>query len=135
MTGMFGPNPHDEEGVGEEDEETVHSVKSKVYKMKKEGDKTSWTELGTGILRLKKHKTSDQRRLLMRNSSNGKININFNLYSGLKPSQSQKVVSFVGHEAGVAQTYSARVKTEDQAIAFKEALDREIAFVRAKSTE
>ncbi|KAG7098828.1 hypothetical protein E1B28_000732 [Marasmius oreades] len=135
VTGMFGPNPHDEEGEGEQDEETVHSVKSKVYKMKKDGEKTSWVELGTGILRLKKHKVGEQRRLLLRNSSNGKININFNLYPGLKPSQSQKVVSFVGHEAGVAQTYSARVKTEDQAIALKDALDREIAFVKAKSAE
>ncbi|KAF9263384.1 hypothetical protein L218DRAFT_999705 [Marasmius fiardii PR-910] len=134
-TGMFGPNPHDEEGQGEEDEETVHSVKSKVYKMKKEGEKTSWAELGTGILRLKKHKTEEHRRVLMRNSSNGKINVNFNIYAGLKPSRSQKVVSFVGHEAGVAQTYSVRMKTEDQAIALKDALDREIAFVKAKNSE
>lgn len=133
---MFGPNPHDEEGEGEEDEETVHSVKSKVYKMKKDADnKTSWAELGTGFLRLKKHKAKGTRRLLLRNSSNGKININFVLYAGLKPSLNQKSLTFVGHENGTAQTYNIRVKTEDQARELKEVLEREIAFVKAKPSD
>ncbi|KAK7035465.1 hypothetical protein VNI00_011758 [Paramarasmius palmivorus] len=134
-TGMFGANPHDEEGEGEEEEDTVHSVKSKVYRMKKEGDKTGWADLGTGILRVKKHKTTGSRRLLLRNSSNGKININFALYAGLKPNLSAKSLTFVGHEAGTAQTYNVRVKTEEQARELKEVLDREIAFVKAKSSD
>ncbi|KAJ8077197.1 hypothetical protein AAF712_004094 [Marasmius tenuissimus] len=133
--GMFGSNPHDGNGEGEENEDTVHSVKSKVYKMKKEDGKSSWADLGTGLLKLKKHKTGEQRRLLLRNSSNGKININFNLYPGLAPSQSQKTLSFVGHEGGNAQAYMIRVKTEEQARELKEVLDREIAFVKSKSTD
>ncbi|KAK1236320.1 hypothetical protein PQX77_000436 [Marasmius sp. AFHP31] len=134
-TGIFGSNPHDGDGEGEENEDTVHSVKSKVYKMKKEDGKSSWADLGTGLLKLKKHKTGEQRRLLLRNSSNGKININFNLYPGLAPSQTQKTLSFVGHEGGNAQAYMIRVKTEEQARELKEALDREIAFVKSKSTD
>ncbi|KAL0578286.1 hypothetical protein V5O48_003697 [Marasmius crinis-equi] len=134
-TGIFGSSPHDGEGEGEENEDTIHSVKSKVYKMKKEGGTTSWAELGTGFLKLKKQKAGEQRRLLLRNSSNGKININFSLYHGLKPSHTSKTVSFIGHEDGKPQTYSVRVKTEEQARELKDILDREIAFVKAKSTD
>lgn len=92
---MLGKNPNDEEGEGEEGEETVHAIKLKAYKMTKKdenGNGGGWNELGhgslvllsilmqsaessIGVLRLKKHKTTDSRRVLMRNSSTGKINI------------------------------------------------------------
>lgn len=88
--------------------------------------------------------------MLLRNSSTGKINIvslllpfldfylptfsqNFKLYPGLQPTLAKKTVRFIGHEDGVPQTYNVRTKTEDQARELKEALDREIAFVKAKS--
>jgi nucleoporin NUP2 len=74
---LFPPAQHDLEGEGEEDEETAHSVKAKVYRMSKkteEGiEKSYWADLGTGVLRLKKHKESPARRMLMRNSNTGKI--------------------------------------------------------------
>lgn len=89
--------------------------------------------------------------MLLRNSSNGKINIvckislalsvndqdcgqNFNIYSGLKPSQTKKALTFVGHSNGASQTYSVRLQTEGQATELKEALDREIAFTKAKGS-
>ncbi|KAF5317298.1 hypothetical protein D9611_003923 [Ephemerocybe angulata] len=130
----MGVNPHDTEGEGEEDEETVHAIKGKAFRMKKAGEQggPGWAELGAGIVRLKKHKETDARRMLLRNSSNGKININFSLYSGLKPSVAKKAVTFIGHDKGVAQTYSIRVPTEENAKDLKEALEREIAFVKAK---
>ena len=109
----------------------------------------------SGVLRLKKHKETDARRMLLRNSSTGKITIvstnfslilirlvyvslilhlqNFILYSGMNASVSDKVVSFIGHEDGQSTPYRIRTKTAEQANALKAALDREIEFVRAKS--
>ncbi|KAF9010578.1 hypothetical protein BDQ17DRAFT_1538217 [Cyathus striatus] len=115
--GLSIRNPHDEEGEGEEEEETVHVIRVKAHRMKKEGEKgdAGWAELGVGMLRLKKHKETGSRRVLMRNSSNGKININFKIYSGLKPLQNKKALT-----------------NENQVTELKEALERETAFVKAK---
>jgi len=131
----LGNNPHDEEGEGEEQEDTVYSVKLRAFRLKKaeKGD-SGWAELGYGVLRLKKHKETEARRMLLRNSSTGKININFNLYSGLKPSQAKKAITFVGHDDGVSQTYSVRLQSEEHAAKLKEALEKEIALVKG-STE
>ncbi|KAK7472593.1 hypothetical protein VKT23_000706 [Stygiomarasmius scandens] len=134
-TALFGNSPHDEEGEGEEDEETTHSIRLKAFRLKKSDEGAAgWADLGTGVLRLKKHKETGARRMLLRNSSTGKITINFNLYGGLNPSQNKKAVMFVGHdEGGVSQTYNVRMKTEEQAADLKSALEREIMFVKAKS--
>ncbi|TEB38348.1 hypothetical protein FA13DRAFT_1761541 [Coprinellus micaceus] len=133
---MLGVNPHDEEGEGEEDEKTVHSIKSKVYRMRKADEKggPGWVEAGHGVLRLKKHKETSARRMLLRNSTTGKININFALYSGLSPNQSKKTVTFIGHDNGVAQMYNARVPSEEAARELKEALEREVALLKAKDS-
>ncbi len=50
MPGLLTPNPHDEEGTGEENEETVHAVKLKAYRMKKADEEggSGWAELGLG---------------------------------------------------------------------------------------
>jgi len=50
----------------------------------------------------------------------------------MKPSQTKKAVTFIGHDNGVAQTYSVRVATEAQAKELKEALDKEVAAIKAK---
>ncbi|TDL26197.1 hypothetical protein BD410DRAFT_895609 [Rickenella mellea] len=128
----LGSNPHDEEGEGEEDEETIHTVRVKCYKLKEGEAKREWADHGVGFLRLKKHKTTEDRRMLLRNSGNGKIIINFKLYSGLKPARSKNAVSFVGHEDGKTAMYRIRMKEEAQASAFMEVLDRELSQVRAK---
>ena len=39
---------HDQEGEGEEDEETMHTVKTKVYKMNKAEGAVGWTDMGIG---------------------------------------------------------------------------------------
>jgi len=70
---LEGGSVHDQEGEGEEDEETTHSVKTKVYSLNKE--EGVWKELGLGVLKVKKHKETGARRLLLRNSSTGKITI------------------------------------------------------------
>jgi nucleoporin NUP2 len=102
------------------------------------------------MLRLKKHKEKGSRRALLRNSSTGKITIvrtlsdvnsfyvdillqNFNLYAEMKPSVTGKVVAFVGHENGAHMGFRLRLRSEDDAVKLRNALDREIDFVKAKS--
>ena len=58
---------------------------------------------------------------------------NFNVYSGLKPSQAKKAIAFVGHDGGASQTYNLRLQTEAQAAELKEAIEREIASLPQKN--
>ncbi|OBZ71055.1 hypothetical protein A0H81_09037 [Grifola frondosa] len=101
--------------------------------VKSEDGKPKWGDLGVGVLRVKKNKETGMRRLLLRNSSTGKITINFNVHAGMNTSLSEKVVSFMGHEEGRSTPYMIRTKTTDQASALKQALDREIEFVHLTS--
>jgi len=125
---------HDQEGEGEEDEETTHNVKCKVYKLGKTDGAAAWADMGIGFLRVKKHKETGSRRLLLRNSSTGKLVINFNVHSGLKPSVNKQTVSFIGHdEKGTAVPFRLRVKTEEAAVQLKDVLDQEVEFAKGKS--
>ncbi|PFH46730.1 hypothetical protein AMATHDRAFT_7469 [Amanita thiersii Skay4041] len=128
------PSPHDVEGEGEENEETRHSVKLKAYRLKKSDEPggPSWIEIGVGMFRLKKHKETGSSRVLLRNSTTGKVNLNFLLYSGLKATQNKKMVTFVGHDNGTSQTYNVRLASEDQARELKEAIEREVAQIKPK---
>lgn len=123
---LEGSSVHDQEGEGEEDEETTHNVKAKVYSLKKE--EGAWKELGLGVLKVKKHKGTGARRLLLRNSSTGKIMINFRIHVGMKPSVTKQVVSLMGHDdRGSGVPYRLRVKTEQAAQELKDVLDREVS--------
>lgn len=93
--------------------------------------------------------------MLLRNSGTGKINIvrlylpivfswtstlipcpqNFKIYAGLKPSRSKKSVTFIGHDDDISQPYTLRLQSEEQAVELTDALDREIAFVKAKTED
>ncbi|KAJ7045804.1 hypothetical protein C8F04DRAFT_1066237 [Mycena alexandri] len=134
---LFGndtPTGLDAEGEGEEDEETVQTARIKAFRLRKkeEAGDGGWLDIGIGFLRLKRHKETSARRLLLRNSHSGKILINFALYSGLKASQAKKSLTFVGHDAaGEPQTYSLRFRSEDTAKEFQAALDKEIAEIKA----
>ncbi|KAF8635241.1 hypothetical protein AX17_004014 [Amanita inopinata Kibby_2008] len=131
-TGLSGPSPHDVEGEGEEEEETTHSVKLKAHRMKKGDEKggPGWVEIGVGVLRLKRHKETSARRMLLRNGATGKISINFMFYAGFKVTLAKRSLTFVGHENGVSQTYSVRLPNEDQARLLKEAIEREVVLVK-----
>ncbi|KAF7321771.1 RanBD1 domain-containing protein [Mycena kentingensis (nom. inval.)] len=124
------PSTMDAEGEGEEDEETVAAGRVKAYRMKKDGEKSDvpWIDMGIGFVRLKKHKETSARRLLLRNSHSGKVQINFSLYSGFKPTVKAKALSFMGHdETGAAQMYNVRFKTELEAADFDAAIAAEVA--------
>ncbi|KAG6813371.1 hypothetical protein H0H92_011637 [Tricholoma furcatifolium] len=128
--GLITTNPHDEEGAGEEEEDTVHDTRSKILRLDKKEGGSSWTDLGVGILRIKKHKETGARRILLRNSGTGKIILNFRLYSELKPTQNKKSLQFIGHdEKGASQIYTARMPDEEKATALREALEKEIALL------
>ncbi|KAG5734464.1 Nucleoporin nup61 [Termitomyces sp. T112] len=134
--GLITKNPHDEEGKGEEDEDTVHDARLRVFKLHETDSGSSWTDLGIGILRIKKHREAGTRRILLRNSGTGKIVLNFKLYSGLKPIQNKKSLSFVGHdETGASQTYTVRLADEKAATTLREVLQKEIASIEAKSDD
>ncbi|KAI0315467.1 hypothetical protein OF83DRAFT_1173796 [Amylostereum chailletii] len=132
---LLSPTAFEKEGQGEEDEETTHEVKAKVYKLTKDKEgKQDWSELGVGVLRLKKHKTNGVRRVFLRNGTTGKIVLNFRIYVGLKPSHQKNTVSFIGHsEAGDSVPYRLRVGKAEAAEDLKNAMDREIEFVRGRT--
>ncbi|KAG0698127.1 hypothetical protein DFH29DRAFT_1019689 [Suillus ampliporus] len=121
---------HDGEGEGEEDEETMHTVKAKVFKLSKTSDKSEWKELGVGMFRLKKHNETGARRALMRNSATGRIIMNFRLFASLTPTLLKTMVSFVGHDDGAPASFRIRVKSAEQAQELKDALDREVTAVK-----
>ncbi|KAG6860765.1 hypothetical protein C0995_007797 [Termitomyces sp. Mi166 len=134
--GLITRNPHDEEGKGEEDEDTIHDARLKVFRLNETDSGSSWADLGIGILRIKKHRETSTRRILLRNSSTGKIILNFKLYSGLKPTQNKKSLVFVGHdETGASQTYTVRLADEKAATTLREVLQKEIASIEAKSDD
>jgi nucleoporin NUP2 len=126
---LFSAAQHNVEGEGEEDEETTHAIKAKVFKMSKKkedgADKSYWADLGVGMLRLKKHKESESRRMLLRNSSTGKIVI-----------VSRCTACFVSSLTAFCRTSTCmtvlniRVKTVDQASELKTAIDREVKLVK-----
>ncbi|TFY81209.1 hypothetical protein EWM64_g2795, partial [Hericium alpestre] len=127
------PGLHDQEGEGEEDEDTVHAVKTKVFKLTEGKDKEKrWGDMGVGILRLKKHKTTGARRMILRQSTTGKIIINFRIYPGLSPTLGKKnAVSFIGHgEDGAAIPYMLRFSKPEDGSELKATIEREVAAVK-----
>jgi len=134
------PGLHGAEGEGEEDEETTYTAKAKVFKFTtdREGSPT-WSEMGIGMLRLKKHKETNARRVILRSSITGKIIINFRIYPGLHPKRTAKTVAFTGHitspgkDTQTAQ-YRLRVGTEAAAIEMAEAIEHEVRLVQTDSS-
>lgn len=109
-----------------------------------------------GMLRLKKHKEKNKRRILLRNSSTGRIilvsSINFyrsrrhdrmcplplarlqNTYirKDLMPKQEKQVVSFLGlDEQALPASYKIKVSNEASASELKGALEREMGLLDA----
>ncbi|CAN8301345.1 unnamed protein product [Cochlearia groenlandica] len=67
--------------TGEEDEDAVLDLKSKLYRFDKEGNQ--WKERGAGTVKLLKHKESGKVRLVMRQSKTLKICANHLISSGM----------------------------------------------------
>ncbi|KAH9957953.1 hypothetical protein BC827DRAFT_632483 [Russula dissimulans] len=92
-----------------------------------------------GMLRLKRHRETNTRRVILRSISTGKIIINFRIYPGLQPKRTAKTIAFTGHitspgkETQTAQ-YRLRVGTEDAAKEVTEALEREVRLMQTESS-
>jgi len=134
------PGLHGGEGEGEEDEETTYTIKAKVFKFTtdREGAPT-WSEMGIGMLRLKKHKETNARRVILRSNTTGKIIINFRIYPGLQPKRTGKTVAFTGHISSPEKDtqsaqYRLRVATEGTATELVEAMEREVRLVQTNSS-
>jgi len=135
----MSPGLHGGEGEGEEGEETTYTVKAKVFKFTtdREGQPT-WSDMGVGMLRLKRHRETNARRVILRSTTTGKIIINFRIYSGLQPKRTGKTVAFTGHitspgkETQTVQ-YRLRVGTEDAAKGMTEAIEREVRLTQTET--
>ncbi|KAI0270766.1 hypothetical protein BGY98DRAFT_937424 [Russula aff. rugulosa BPL654] len=131
------PGLHGGEGEGEEDEETTYTIKAKVFKFTTYKEEApTWSEMGVGMLRLKKHKETDARRVILRSNTTGKIILNFRIYPGLQPKRTGKTVAFTGHAPSPDQKdtqsvqYRLRVVTEGAATELVEAMEREVRLVQ-----
>lgn len=124
-------NSQDVEGLGEEDEENVFSVKGKLYRF----DDGAWAGAGVGFFKLKKHKETGKKRVLFRNNSNHKLVVvrlyifspllhlltllddqNSNLFNEMEATFDGKVMAFnVQVEGGDVKPLRLRMKTQDEA--------------------
>lgn len=110
-------------GEGEEDEDSAHEVRCKIWSL----ESGKWNDLGIGNMKIKKHKTSGKRRVLVRNEGNGKVTVNFRILPTFKPNIDKNVVSFLGFTAveGKPMNYRCKIKTDDGARELKDAMERE----------
>ncbi|KAN0061770.1 hypothetical protein ACQY0O_005763 [Thecaphora frezii] len=122
-TGGEGSNGLVGEGEGEEDETSTHEVRAKFWRFDSEGK--AWKDMGIGIAKLKKHKENGKCRMLVRNEANGKVVVNFNIYASIKPKQEKNVLSFLGFDGSTPTQYRCKIKTDQGAQEFKEAVEKE----------
>ncbi|CAM9860571.1 unnamed protein product [Discosporangium mesarthrocarpum] len=98
---------------GEEDEEVTLEVRAKLYRFSKE--ERTWADLGVGKLRLMRNKSTDNRRIVLRNDM-GKVVLNVATYQGMNVTLSEKgkSVTFIGNtEQSGPTSFMLRVKSED----------------------
>lgn len=96
--------------TGEEDEESIHSIRAKLYTM---AEDQSWRERGTGTLRVNvPKKSSDKRpaRLVMRADGVLRVILNVALFKGMKCELQEKFVRIVAFEDAKPVHYAIKVR-------------------------
>ncbi|WFD44468.1 hypothetical protein MPSI1_003136 [Malassezia psittaci] len=106
-------------GQGEEEEETKHEVRAKIWKL----DQGKWQDLGITVFRLKYNPSFSKTRVLARNAVNGNVVLNFNLYAGMKITCEKTIVSFVGMIDAKPCSLRCKVKTNQAADALTQAFN------------
>ncbi|KII85996.1 hypothetical protein PLICRDRAFT_44450 [Plicaturopsis crispa FD-325 SS-3] len=94
--------------TGEEDEDTVHQVRGKLYAL----TDNAWKERGTGQLKLNVRQSDGSRaRLVMRKEAVYTLILNVTLFKGMKVyiDQDPRYIRFSVIEGGMAQHYNLRV--------------------------
>ncbi|GAO49903.1 hypothetical protein SAICODRAFT_21871 [Saitoella complicata NRRL Y-17804] len=102
----------DGKGEGEENEDTVHSVRGKIFKKNDEG---GWSEIGVGLIKINVDKETNKARVLGRIQGSGKLIINVRLQARLPYTLLNKTNIQVPSpiEGGVVESYLIRVKAEN----------------------
>ncbi|GAK68088.1 pH domain-like protein [Moesziomyces antarcticus] len=108
--------------TGEEDEETIHSIRAKLYTM---ADDQSWKERGTGTLRVNvpKHSARDKARLVMRADGVLRVILNVSLFKGMKCELHEKFVRIVAFEDAKPVHYAIKMSNPNNAAALMDVLD------------
>ncbi|KZT56162.1 hypothetical protein CALCODRAFT_425202, partial [Calocera cornea HHB12733] len=97
------------EGEGEENEITLHDTRCKLYQaMVKQDGGPEWSDRGVGVVRLKKDRDSEKKRLLFRQDGTSRVQMNFYIYPTLQATVDQKIVSFTGLDSGKPCAYRMR---------------------------
>ncbi|KAJ9124276.1 hypothetical protein QFC22_001076 [Naganishia vaughanmartiniae] len=113
---------HQQVPTGEEDENTIHSVRCKLYVM----DAGAWKERGTGSLHLNIHKKDLSARVVMRAEGVLRLILNTPLYAGMKAELTDRYVKFPIVEEGKIHHIAIRTRNMDEATALHEAIERYI---------
>ena len=113
-----GTNVLTSKGEGEEDEDTAHEVRAKIWRL----DTGKWQDMGISIMRVKTSRTTQKSRVLARNAVNGNVVLNFSLYEGLKVTREKNVLMFLGFIEAKPCNLRCKVKTEEAAETLKKAL-------------
>ncbi|SPO29494.1 related to YRB2 - Ran-GTPase-binding protein involved in nuclear protein export [Ustilago trichophora] len=109
--------------TGEEDEESIHSIRAKLYTM---AEDQSWKERGTGTLRVNvPKKSSDKRpaRLVMRADGVLRVILNVSLFKGMKCELQEKFVRIVAFEDAKPVHYAIKLSNPNNAAALMDVLD------------
>lgn len=120
---------------GEEDEEVIFKIRSKLFRFNKELGE--WKERGTGDVRLLKHKESKKIRLLMRREKTLKICLNHYVNAEIELSENVgSDRSWVWHAIDYADgtrdeaMLAIRFRDSENANLFKEAYDKAAAHMK-----
>ncbi|SNX85784.1 related to YRB2 - Ran-GTPase-binding protein involved in nuclear protein export [Melanopsichium pennsylvanicum] len=109
--------------TGEEDEESIHSIRAKLYTM---AEDQSWKERGTGTLRVNVPKQSlDKRtaRLVMRADGVLRVILNVSLFKGMKCELQEKFVRIIAFEEAKPVHYAIKLSNPNNAAALMDVLD------------
>ncbi|EPQ31414.1 uncharacterized protein PFL1_00749 [Pseudozyma flocculosa PF-1] len=113
--------------TGEEDEQSVHSVRAKLYTM---ADDQSWKERGTGTIRVNVPKSRDGKhsaRLVMRADGILRLILNVSLFPGMKCELQEKFVRIVAFEDGNLAHFAIKMSNPTNAVAFMDAVQKQIS--------
>ncbi|SPO28374.1 related to YRB2 - Ran-GTPase-binding protein involved in nuclear protein export [Ustilago trichophora] len=115
--------PEAETKTGEEDEESIHSIRAKLYTMAQD---QSWKERGTGTLRVNvAKKSSDKRpaRLVMRADGVLRVILNVSLFKGMKCELEEKFVRIVAFEDAKPVHYAIKLSNPNNAATLMDVLE------------
>ncbi|KAL3838626.1 hypothetical protein ACJIZ3_023217 [Penstemon smallii] len=125
--------------TGEEDEDVLLDLKSKLYRFDKEGNQ--WKERGVGTVKLLKHKETGKVRLVMRQNKTLKICANHLVLSTMTVQEHQgNEKSCVWHAADFSdgevkeETFCIRFASVENCKSFKDKIE-EIAESQSKESE